>query len=155
MTPKFLPAFALMLLAGLMPTGASAQSVRVDDTGTTVSEPLATMRWRQFVPGRVADNTVEGSVGVDLRLDVTGLLGRAGRLYMTMSPARETLVRARWTTQGRLLPGAMSSGERTLVYEGRIGPELATESLLMSFEADGASYAQPFRIQFSFEFEPR
>jgi hypothetical protein len=147
-------ALAAGLLAVLPLAGASqARTFPVDDTGTVVSQPVARTQWRQLVPGRQPDHTVEATVRVDVRLDLAPWLHRRARLYLAMAPATQTPVRARWTTQGRLLPANVRSGERVVVYEGPAAPAVFTESLALTLEADGTRLTQVQDLQFSFELE--
>ena len=97
---------------------ARATTFRVDDSGTIVSQAVVPMRWRQLVPGRGADHTVEASLRVAVRLNLARWLNQPVRVYMALAPMPGEPVQASWRTQGRLLPGTLKSGARTLVYEG-------------------------------------
>lgn len=144
---------AALLLTLFRSTDANASVYRLDDSGTVVSHPSAEMRWRQLVPGRAADNTVETTLRVDVRLNVAPWLNRPCRIFMLLAPTLQAPVHARWTTQGRLLPGRLSSGERALVYEGLASPAVLSESILLSLETDGLRLARSENLQFSFEIE--
>lgn len=126
---------------------------RVDDSGSIVGQAITSMRWRTPVPGRGADNTVEGQVIVALRLDLSRWVHRPARIYMTLAPnANERLI-ASWLTQGRLLPGSMRGGERALVYEGPIPEAIMQESIVLNLTADGRTLEYPQSLQFNFEIE--
>ena len=60
---------------------------------------------------------------------------------------------ATWTTQGRLLPGALRSGERALVYQGIIGPDVLEDTFLITLQADGNQLVRTERLEFSFEID--
>jgi hypothetical protein len=130
-----------------------AAAVRIDETGTVVSEPVVNMKWRQLAPSRTHDNTVEATLRVDVRLNLAPWLNRQSRIYMVLAPANGERIRSRWTTQGRLLPGTMFSGERALVYQGPVAVSALTESLLLTLEADGQRLAQLQTLNFYFEIE--
>jgi hypothetical protein len=132
---------------------AMAATYRVDETGTVVSQPVVNMRWRHYVPGRRADNTMEAAVRVDLRLNLQPWLNRPSRIYMVMAPVSTGTVSARWTTQGRLLPGRVTSGERALVFDGPAGPASLSESLVLLLEADGERVQDFQMLDFHFEIE--
>lgn len=144
---------AAMLLAGAVASGADAAVFRIDETGTTVSQPTVAMKWRHIVPRPGADNTLQATVRVDLRLNLQPWLNRPARIYMVLAPVTGERLRARWTTQGRLLGGSMLSGERALLYDGIAGPATLTEALLLTLEANGDAMHRPETLNFHFEIE--
>lgn len=145
---------AAFVLAALHAAGILA-SERVDDTGTVVSTPVAAMRWRQLVPGRGADHTVEARLNVALRLNLAPWQGRSVRLYMALPPLAFGTVTAAWRTQGRLLAGSVRSGSRALVYEGPVNAPLVQESLELTLATDGRALVRPETLNFTFELDPR
>lgn len=145
------PAWALLLVCAL--GGAHATTFRVDDSGTAVAEPVVQMRWRNFVPGRAGDHTVEAVTPVYLRLNLANWVGKQGRLYMALGQTQGEQVRAQWQTQGRLMAGSVLSGGRALVYEGPITQPVLTETIQLSLQADGRNLAQPRGLQFHFEID--
>jgi len=148
-----LHALAFALLACTLSQAPNAATYRVDEAGTVVSQPVVNMRWRHLVPGRGADNTVEASVRVDVRLNLAPWLNKPARLYMVLAPVHSDRVLVRWTTQGRLLPGSLYSGDRALVFEGTAGPAVLNESLLLTMETDGERLTQLQNLNFHFEIE--
>ena len=72
---------------------------------------------------------------------------------MVLAPVTSDRIRARWTSQGRLLPGSVYSGERALVFDGVAGPANLSESLLLTLEADGQRLTQQQTLNFYFEIE--
>ena len=148
-TCRALAAVLLALLAGQ----ASAATYRVDDTGTVVGQPVTPMRWRQRVPGRVADNTVEGQVSVALRLNLSQWVMRQARIYMLLAPTENERLVATWRTQGRLLPGSMRGGDRVLVFEGMVREPFLQETILLNLTADGRALERAQSLQFNFEIE--
>lgn len=144
---------AAALLAWSAGPQASAATFRIDETGTVVNAAVLNMRWHQLVPGRSSDNTVEGTVRVDVRLNLAPWINKPARIYMVLAPVSGERVKARWTTQGRLLPGSLSSGDRTLVFEGPAGPAVLNESILLTLETDGQRLVQLQTLNFYFEIE--
>lgn len=143
-----------LALVTMLPDTAHAGTFRVDDSGTRVSTPLVPMRWRHLVPGRGSDNTAEGQLQVALRLNVLPWLNQRGRIYMTLAPAPSgDSIRASWRTQGRLLPGSVRSGGRTVIYEGALPSPTIEETIELTLTADGRGLASPQALQFSFEIE--
>jgi len=145
-------ALAVALLA-LLAAQAGAATYRVDDTGTVVGQPVTPMRWRQPVPGRVADNTVEGQVSVALRLNLSQWVMRQARIYMLLAPTENERLVATWRTQGRLLPGSMRGGDRVLVFEGIVREPFLQETILLNLTADGRALERAQSLQFNFEIE--
>jgi hypothetical protein len=155
-TFAFLVTSKLIAIASVIavPVTATAATFRVDDSGTRVSAPLVPMRWRTLVPGRGSDNTAEGQTQVALRLNVLPWLNQRGRIYMTFAPAPGgDTIRASWRTQGRLLPGSLQSGGRTVIYEGALPSPTIEETIELTLSADGRGLASPQALQFSFEIE--
>jgi hypothetical protein len=144
---------ALSSLAAF-PMAASAATFRVDDSGSRISSPLVPMRWRTLVPGRGSDNSAEGKAQVALRLNVLPWLNQRGRIYMTLAPATSAdIIKASWRTQGRLLPGSVQSGGRTVIYEGALSAATIEETIELTITADGRGLASPQSLLFSFEIE--
>ena len=141
-------AFAVLLCAV-----DAAAGVRVDDTGTVVSAPVVPMRWRQLVPGRGADHTVEADLRVALRLNTAPFMNQSVRLYMVLAPVPGDPVTASWRTQGRLLAGSVRSGARAVVYEGRITAPVLEETLDLHLATDGRNFTGTQSLQFTFEID--
>ena len=140
----------LVICAALCAGLADAATYRVEEAGTFPQESTAPMRWRQIAPSRGGDNTVEGTTTVNIRLNLAPWLNRTGRLFMVLPEQPLTPVRVSWSTQGRLMPGQLVSGQRALVYAGPITTPLLEETLVLKFEADGTrlSSAQTAAISF-------
>jgi len=149
------PRFAVLALAALLAAAAAAPanaSVRVDDSGTLVSTPVAPMRWRQLVPGRGADNTVEAQVRVALRLNLAPWLNQQVSLYMGLpASAAAPVIQASWRTQGRLLAGSLRSGTRALVFQGRVTAPVLEETIDLYLATDGRLLTQNQDLPFFFE----
>lgn len=142
-----------VLAALLLSAHASAATYRVDDTGTYLSQPSTQMRWRQLAPGRAGDHTVEGRVTVALRLNLSPWLNRPARLYMALAPTEGEQMVATWRTQGRLQPGTVRGGGRTLVFEGVVREPFLQENIVLDLMADGRATDRAQSLQFFFEIE--
>ena len=147
----------LAMSAGLLALGAmlpvAAATYRIDDTGTFASQPVTPMRWRQLAPGRAGDHTVEGRVQVQLRLNLSQWVSRPARIYLSLAPTDGEQLVATWRTQGRLLPGTVRGGSRTLVYEGVVRDSFLQESIVLDLTADGRKVEHAQSLQFFFEIE--
>lgn len=130
---------------------AAAATTRVDDSGTVVSQGVLPMRWRQLVPGRGADHSVQGSVRVALRLNLSRWLNQPVKLYMGLAPVAGEPIRAAWRTQGRLLPGTVRSGTRALVFDGIASAASLEETLELTLSTDGRALVSTQALQFYFE----
>ena len=148
---------ATRLLAGILSAGpfwaadANAATSRVDDSGTIVSQAVVPMRWRQLVPGRGADHTVEASLRVALRLNLARWLNQPVRVYMALAPSPGEPVQASWRTQGRLLPGTLRSGARALIYDGVARSASLEETMELTLSTDGRALVSQQTLQFYFE----
>lgn len=132
---------------------AIAVTARVDDSGTFINQGVVPMRWKQLVPGRGADHSVEASVRVSARLNLAPWLNRPVRLYMALAPSTGEPVYVAWRTQGRLLPGALKSGARTLVFEGMPKTALLEETMDLVLTTDGRALVSSQTLQFYFEID--
>lgn len=143
--------FITLLIASATP--AAAATFRIDDSATIPAESNAVMRWRSFAPSRSGDNTAEGSTTVQVRLNLAPWLKRTGRVFLVLPEQPPGQVTARWTTQGRLLPGQLVTGQRALVYAGPITTPHLEETLVLRLETDGTRLASSFRLNFHFEID--
>jgi hypothetical protein len=149
--PRFLAVVALGALAA--PPARCGETVRIDDSASLPGESTTLLRWRQFAPTQDTQSVLEGAVAVALRLSMAPVLNRSGRLYLVLPEQGTTPVRVRWTTQGRLLPGEISPGQRVIVFQGPIVAALLEDTLLLDIEADGNHLPGMQRLEFHFEFE--
>lgn len=141
-------------LTGLLLAGpALANPYRLDDPGSHTVPPNAQMQWRPLSSRGGADTGMETWLRVNLRIDTAAWTGRSGRVYMVLPRDEASTVEAVWTTQGRLLPGRLVSGERALVYAGVLpGPVLEDQiAVRLRTGADWASTSR--RLNFHFEFD--
>jgi hypothetical protein len=140
--------------AGLVVAGtAGAATFRVDDSATIPFESSATLNWRRVAPSRGGDDTMEGSAKVQVRLNLSPWLNRVGRVFLVLPEQPPGQVAVRWTTQGRLLPGQLVSGQRALVYAGPISAPVLDETLVLLIEADGTRLTGTHRLNFHFEID--
>ncbi|MHB8912630.1 MAG: hypothetical protein ACYC42_08290 [Lysobacter sp.] len=149
---KAFPALVLAAaawLAGL--PSARAETHRVDDSASQVLASNVRMKWDSVAPQRGAPPTVSGAVGVLVRLDTAPWVGRQGRVYLMLPAQASGEITATWTTHGRLLPGMLRSGERTLVYAGLLPGGLLEDTLQLTVRADGGQLTRAEQLNFGFE----
>jgi hypothetical protein len=111
------------------------------------------LRWRQTAPARDADDTLEGTVGVAVRLNLQPWLSRIGRVFLVFPEQGTPLVRVSWRTQGRLLPGEIAPGQRVLVYEGPITIPYLDETLALTIQASGGQLPEMRSLAAHFEID--
>jgi hypothetical protein len=145
-------AIALLALA-LATTSSATTTFRVDDSLTLPHESNQAMKWRSLAPNRTAGNAVEGTSVITIRLDTAPWVNRMGRIYMALPEQPIGQVTAEWTTQGRLLPGQLISGNRTLVYSGPIKSNTLEDTIALKITADGRRLVAAQRLQFYFEID--
>jgi hypothetical protein len=146
---RLLGLLAFSLAAAL----AEAATFRVDDSLTLPNETTTPMKWRSLAPSRIAGHAIEGSSVLTIRLNVAPWLNRTGKIYMGLPEQPIGQVDAEWSTQGKLLPGQLASGNRTLVYAGVIRANLIEDTIVLRLQADGRRLAAPQRLQFYFEID--
>ena len=142
-----------LLAALLAATLANAATFRVDDSLTLPSESTTPMKWRSLAPNRAVGHAIEGSSILTIRLNVAPWMNKSGRIYLGLPEQPIGQVSAEWTTQGKLLPGQLASGNRTLVYSGPIRTRLIEDTIVLRLQADGRRLAAPQRLQFYFEID--
>jgi hypothetical protein len=132
---------------------AFAATYVVDDTSTIPYESNLVSRWRQGATGRQLGNDIEAAALVTVRLNVAPWLNRNARIYLALPQQPIGIVTVDWATQGRLLPGTLRSGERTLVYTGPIRTPVLEDNFQLKVVADGRRVALTQRLQFRFEID--
>ncbi len=90
---------------------------------------------------------------MQVRLNLAPWLKRNGRLFLVLPEQSLGQVRASWTTQGRLLPGSLVSGQRALVLAGPIMTPRLDETLVVKIETDGTRLGSAHRLNFHFEID--
>lgn len=148
-----LRALVLVCLATAGTHSVRAETHRVDDSASQVLSNQVRMKWDSTAPQRGARPTVTGDVTVLARLDVSPWAGRQGRIYLTLPVQPIGPVTARWTTQGRLMTGALRAGERALVYAGPIAGGRLEDTLQLTIQADGGELSRPEQLNFAFEID--
>lgn len=143
----------LVFVAAATTQPATAATHRVDDSASLPVESIALLGWRQSAPSRATDAMLEGAATVTVRLNLAPWLHRQARLYLVLPEQGSALVKARWRTQGRLLPGEIAPGQRVIVYQGPITTPLLEETLALRFEADGDRLPGTQRLAFHFEID--
>ena len=143
----------LVLLALSGVKSADATAVKVDDSGSVVGQSVLPLRWRQVVPDRSHDHSVQGSLQVIIRLDLSPWLNRPVRLFMALPHSTNEPIQASWTTQGRLLPGELRSGGRALVFDAVVRSKQLEESIVLTLKADGRKLPPRQTLAFYFEIE--
>ena len=146
-------AVALLVAQALSSVPAVAATYRIDDSASIPRESTALLGWRSAVPSRNGDDTLQGTIGVALRLDVGAWQSRAGRIYLVLPEQTTAGVRLNWRTQGRLLPGQATPGQRVLVFEGPIAMPYLDEQLELDIEASGRELRATQPLKFHFEID--
>lgn len=139
----------LLLLAAI----SNAATFPVDDSGSQPVEAQAPMKWRSLSPARGNDHAVEGITQVNIRLLTQPWQGKQGRIYMTLAPQAIGQVDVEWTTQGKLLPGKLVSGQRGLVFAGTISTQKMEDLMTVVIRSDGRLLSAPQRLRFGFEID--
>jgi len=145
-------ALAFTTFLAVADPGAAATYL-VDDGASAPQESTALLRWRQIAPSRSRDNSLEGAIAVVVRLNLAPWINRTARVFLALPEQGTAPVRVSWTTRGRLLPGALSPGNRALVFAGPITTPILEETLSLRIEADGSRLPGAQRLKFHFEID--
>lgn len=142
-------------LFALVASGApGAATYVVDDSSTIPFETNVSTRWRDGMNGgRRMSNDIEGGATVTIRLNLQPWLNRNGRIYLALPQQPVGVVNVEWGTQGRMLPGKLQSGERTLVYAGPVRSNFLEDNFTVRVIADGRRVVATQRLQFHFEID--
>lgn len=141
-------------LLGLMSVAlpGRAETFRVDDSASVVEGGQVRMKWDEVAPVAGSSSQLTGRMRVQARLDLAPWRGRQGRIYLTL-PMDAVPVTAHWTSRGRLLPGTLRSGDRTLVYAGPITADRLEDTLDFTLHADGRRLQRDEQLEFVFEID--
>ena len=143
---------AALLASGLVNAAGAPSAQRLDDSLSHTVPPNVQLQWRPLPPSAGAALSMEGWVRVNVRIDTAPVAGRPGRVYMVLPPEQRGLELV-WTSQGRLLPGRLTPGQRALVYAGTLpGPALEDQiHVRLRSGADWRSNSR--RLNFHFELD--
>lgn len=151
-TPPLLArAFCIILLTAS--AGICARTTVIDDSGTLPHDAALALRWQQLAPRGSANNQMIGTLALHVKLNVTPWLHRTGRIYLVLPAQQPGALTASWTTQGRLLPGQVVTGQRTLVYAGPITTPFLEDMVQLTLSVDGRRVSQGYQINFHFEMD--
>jgi hypothetical protein len=147
--------FLALAFSIIWAAAAQAKTTTIDDAGTTALEPLVNLRWKSVAPPRSGvDNSMSGTMTVQVRLNVMPWLKRSGRIYLSLPAQQPGPIALSWVAQGRFLySGQLRSGNRVLVYAGPITTPFMDDLVKFQFTVDGALVRRPFPVTFRFEMD--
>lgn len=141
-----------LLLSLLTASAALAETHRLDDSLSHTVPPTAQMRWLPQSPGD-RDGGMEAWVRVNVHIDTRDWIGRSGRIYMVLPRDETSTIEAVWTTEGRLLPGRLVSGERSLVYAGTLQSASLTDQMVVRLRSGPDWRSASRQLNFHFELD--
>jgi hypothetical protein len=150
---QFFAAAAAAAVAAACIAPAVAQTYRVDDSASQVLGGTLRLKPQPPVGRGQLDSNVAGEIAVAVRLDVSPWKGHQARIYLTVPMRPGAAITTRWSTQGRLLPGELRSGERTLIYAGPIQTDTLEDTLRLAIQADGRKLRRDEQLAFAFEID--
>jgi len=146
--------FLACALSIIWTPAARSKTVTLDDSGTQALEPAVTMHWKTAAPSRSAAGTLMiGTTTIRVRIDVLPWLHRSGRIYLALPMQQPGPIGLTWTTQGRLLPGQVQSGNRVLVYSGLLSAPFLEDTLTFQFSVNGALMRRTVPVTYHFEMD--
>lgn len=144
---------AAAAVCGLMAASAWANPHRLDDSLSHTVPPNVQMQWRPVPPGQSDAGGMEAWLRVNVRIDTRDWAGRNGRVYMVLPRDQASNIEAVWTAQGRLQPGRLVSGERTLVYAGQLPGATLEDQLQVRLRSGPDWQSSSRRLNFHFELD--
>jgi hypothetical protein len=141
------------LACGLMTATAWANPHRLDDSLSHTVPPNVQMQWLPLTPGQAYAGGMEAWVRVNIRINTRDWMGRSGRIYMVLPRDEASSIEAIWTTQGRLQPGRLVSGERTLVFAGTIPGATLEDQMQVRLRSNADWSSNSRRLNFHFELD--
>ncbi len=148
-------AFFLALAFSIIWAGAAqAKTTIIDDSGTTAFEPFVNLRWKSLAPPRSGvDNSMIGTMTIQVRLNVMPWLKHSGRIYLSLPAQQPGPMALSWVAQGRFYSGQLRSGHRVLVYAGPITTPFMEDLFKFQFTVDGTLVRRPYPVTFRFEMD--
>ena len=113
----------------------------------------APLRWRHALPSRNTSSQLDASLDVRIVLDLKAWVGKPARIYMVMPPLPQSSLTVQWVTQGTLLAGRLSGGQRQLVFQGAVPGARLEDTLHVTASADARDPVTPSQVNFRFEIE--
>ncbi|MES2842271.1 MAG: hypothetical protein V4794_18495 [Pseudomonadota bacterium] len=142
-----------MVVCTFMTATAWANPHRLDDSLSHTVPPNVQMQWLPLTPGQSFAGGMEAWLRVNIRIDTRDWVGRSGRIYMVLSRDQSSNVEAVWTSQGRLQPGRLVSGERTLVFAGTIPGATLEDQMQVRLRSNADWQSNSRRLNFHFELD--
>ena len=125
----------------------------IDDSATLPYNAALALHWQQLEPRGRLNNRMVGTLELRVRLNVAPWLRRTGRIYLVLPAQQPGPMTASWTTHGRLLPGQLVAGSRTLVYAGLITTPFIEDAVQLTLTVDGRRMDQGYSVNFRFEMD--
>ena len=136
------------------PSALNAKTIVLDDSGTEALEPAVSLHWKSVAPSRSASgNLMAGISTFRVRVNVAPWVKRNARIYLMLPAQQPGPMTVSWTTQGKLMPGQLQSGNRALVYSGPITRPYLEDEVTFQFNVNGALVKRAFPVNFQFVME--
>jgi hypothetical protein len=148
------PFFLAAALTIIWTSAAQAKTITLDDSGSQALEPSVTMRWKAAAPSRLAaENVMVGTTTIRVRINVTPWLRHSERIYLALPAQPPGPISMSWTSEGRLRPGQVQSGNRVLVYAGPISAAFMEDTLTFQFKVAGTLLQRAVPVTYHFELD--
>jgi len=148
--PFLLIAFCIIWLAAVP---AQGRTTVIDDSATLPYNAALALHWQQLEPRGHVNHLMVGTLQLRVRLNVAPWLRRTGRIYLVLPAQQPGGMTASWTTHGRLLPGRLTAGSRTLIYAGLVTTPFIEDVVQLTLTVDGRRMAQTYPVNFRFEMD--
>jgi hypothetical protein len=143
-------AFCIIWSAAVPANGATTV---IDDSATLPYNAALAMHWQQLSPRGAVNDLMVGTLQLRVRLNVAPWLRRRGRIYMVLPAQQPGAMSVSWTTHGRLLPGQLTPGTRSLVYAGPIAAPFLEDDVELTITVSGRRMLKNYPVNFRFEMD--
>lgn len=144
---------AAVVVCALTASTAWSNPHRLDDSLSHTVPPNVQMQWLPMQAGQSFAGGMEAWLRVNIRIDTRDWVGRSGRIYMVLPRDQSSNIEAVWTTQGRLQPGRLVSGERTQVFAGPIPGLTLEDQMQVRLRSTPDWQSNSRRLNFHFELD--
>lgn len=159
--------YRLLLIIAIALLAVPSQTVhagRLDDSASPRQRIDAKPRWQYSGEDALSQEKIGRMVvevpNVEIRLDTSAWRGKAARIYLTLPtivPGVQSPegLRAEWRTRSGMLPGSLSPGSRTLVFDGIIERAQTVEFFDFTLYLDSRFTQRGIRFEPKFDIEAR
>ncbi len=147
----------------ILPLPAAAQAIPLDESASPRQRIQAQADWfdahRSFELSHDELNRIVARAdAVEVRLNTAAYVGRQARIFLVVPAFLPGLVseagmRMSWSTRGHFAPGAISPGQRVVLFSGLVTEPEMSDFLDLSIVLDSRLMSGAVNVEMSYEIE--